>query len=160
MGNKGGARLQPAVLLNPGKFNIQLESVKSCESIVLNNIYFHPNTYVFRNVSDDELKHLYNFMKTNDHAIIEIQGYTNCDYYIRREKRFAHLGDEWNFQGSAKKLSKHRAEAVKKILVDKGIDDSRIVVKGFGGDKMIIPHPVNYKESLKNMRVEILILYI
>ncbi|MFH1320339.1 MAG: OmpA family protein [Bacteroidota bacterium] len=157
---RGGGESSTRYLPDQDGFNIKLQNVNSGENIVLNNIYFHPNTSVFRTKSDVELERLFNFIKINDHAVIEIQGYTNGDYYIKKRKQYAHLGDEWNFQGTAKKLSKCRAEVVKKYLVEKGINEERIITRGFGGERMIIPDPVSYVESLKNMRVEILILNI
>ena len=144
----------------PLQIDIKLESMHPGENFVLNNLYFHPNTYAFRRESIAEFESLFNFMKINDQAIIEIQGYTNGNYFIKRDKHFSHLSEEWNFQGTAKKLSQYRAETVKKYLTDNGINEERIKTRGFGGEKMIIPDPINYKESLKNMRVEIQVLKI
>ena len=144
----------------PLEINIKLENVPPGENFVLNNIYFHPNTYAYRRESRAEFKALFNFMKINDRVIIEIQGHTNGNYFIKRDKHFSHLSEEWNFQGTSKKLSQHRAETVKRYLTDNGINEERIVTRGFGGEKMIISNPINYKESLKNMRVEIQVLKI
>jgi len=49
---------------------------------------------------------------------------------------------------------------VREYLMSAGINPERIVAKGYGGDKMIIPNPITYEESLVNMRVEIVILEI
>lgn len=57
-----------------------------------------------------------------------------------------------------KKLSIHRAEAIKKYLVEKGITAQRIVTKGYGGDHMIIPNARSMEAIQKNVRVEVLLL--
>ena len=139
-------------------FQVKLKKVNAGTNIRLNNIYFHPNTYVFRKGAEKDLEKLLVFLKLNEHTKIEIQGHTNGSYYIKPGKQCSHLGDAWNFQGTSKKLSKYRAEAVKDYLVKDGIDAGRIFIKGIGGDKMVIGHPVTYEESLVNMRVEFLIL--
>lgn len=55
------------------------------------------------------------------------------------------------------KLSKARAEAVKKYLVDKGINSTRIETNGFGEDKPIAPNTTPAGRE-KNRRVEFTII--
>jgi OOP family OmpA-OmpF porin len=54
-------------------------------------------------------------------------------------------------------LSQKRAEAVVKYLVDKGVDKSRLIAKGYGPDKPIADNK-DAKGKQKNRRVEFVIL--
>jgi len=129
-------------------------------NIVLNNIYFHPNTYVFRSGADAELERLLAFLRGNVNARVEIQGHTNGDYRVKSKSQYAHLGKEWNFSGSSVKLSKLRASAVRNYLTAHGIDAQRLSVTGLGGKYMLIEDPADRQDRLVNMRVEIVILEI
>jgi len=129
-------------------------------NIVLNDIYFHPNTHVFRNGADQELERLLNFLKDNVKARVEIQGHTNGDYRVKPQPGYGHLGEEWNYKGSSQKLSKLRAKEVQNFLINNGIDSDRLSSVGLGGKNMIIAYPVDYEDRLVNMRVEIVILEI
>ena len=55
--------------------------------------------------------------------------------------------------GSAKKLSKFRAETIYSFLVRKGIDPSRIEIKGWGGNKML--YDKHDSRANLNVRVEV-----
>ena len=55
------------------------------------------------------------------------------------------------------KLSQQRAEAVKKALVESGVNKMRIKTKGFGGAKPIVKNDTE-KNKRKNRRVEFIIL--
>ncbi len=56
------------------------------------------------------------------------------------------------------KLSQARANSVRQYLAGKGIEESRIEIKGWGCSKMIYPIPKNDYEASTNRRVEIQIL--
>jgi outer membrane protein OmpA-like peptidoglycan-associated protein len=55
--------------------------------------------------------------------------------------------------GSAKKLSKARADVIARWLVEQGIDKKRMDIKGWGGKKMV--YKKNDAMAGKNVRVEI-----
>ncbi|MCI5054803.1 MAG: OmpA family protein, partial [Flavobacteriales bacterium] len=133
-------------------------SLKAGENFVLNDIYFHPGTYAFKEKSYGTLKELAKFMHTNDLAQIEIQGHTNGKGVVKKNPRKAHLGPEWNFSGNEKKLSKLRAEAVKHYLRNDGISEERLATVGLGAKKMLYPQPRNKRERDANKRVEVSIL--
>src|SRR5690606_39456412 len=72
---------------------------------------------------------------------IEIQGHTDDVG-----------GREFNLE-----LSERRAESVKRYLVEKGIDESRIKTSGFGPDRPIDPAKTS-KARAKNRRIEFKVL--
>lgn len=137
---------------------VLLEPLKEGEAFILKSIYFHPNTYALRRESAAELQKLLTYLANNENVTIEIQGHTNGDHHIPRNKAYEGLGEEWNFKGSAKELSMKRAEAIKKYLVTNGVPESRLVPKGYGGKAPIIKDPQNNDEGQMNIRVEVLIL--
>ncbi len=128
------------------------------EKIVSHNIYFQPNTPVLKDKSKAELEKIKQFLKENDNITIEIQGHTNGNRRIKKDRRFSHLNGEWNFSGTAKELSQLRAEKVKKYLEENGVNPNQMTAKGYGGDKMIVENPKNMKEAMKNIRVEIVVI--
>ncbi len=136
-------------------YEITLTPYRAHENFVLRNIYFHPNTPVFKTQSSNELAELYSYMKNNSAVIISIEGHTNSNRYISKDDKRTRIGGEWAFHGTAKKLSKKRAEEVKIFLTKKGIDATRINTKGWGGRKELYPDATTLSESMKNMRVEI-----
>ena len=97
-------------------------------------------------------------MTDNPSVKIEIQGHTNGDNKIYKNKAYENLGEEWNFKGSSKTLSLKRAEAIKKYLINNGIDSERLIPVGQGGHKPIIEHPETMEDGQRNIRVEVVIL--
>jgi outer membrane protein OmpA-like peptidoglycan-associated protein len=135
-----------------------LEPLNIGDNFIMKSIYFHPNTFALRKESAGDLQKLLNFMLDHPLIVIEIQGHTNGDNKIFKNKAYEQLGDEWNFQGSSKKLSMHRSEAIKKYLVNNGISEDRLVAVGKGGDKPIIENPETMEDGQRNIRVEVIIL--
>jgi len=140
------------------KLTILMEPLKAGDNFVMKSIYFYPNTYALKKESADELQKLFDFLSENENVTIEIQGHTNGDHHIIKNKAYASLGEEWNFQGSAKELSQKRAEAIKTYLENNGIKQDRLKPKGYGGKKPIIKDPQDNEEGQMNIRVEIVIL--
>lgn len=146
--------------VNPdsGIFDVFLKPLKVGDNFVMNNIYFHPNTYALRKDSEKELNYLLNYLIEHPGVKIELQGHTNGSNRCKRNKAYKSKGPEWNFSGSAKKLSHYRAEAIKKYLVKKGVPKQNIVTRGYGGERMIIENPKTLEAIEKNIRVEVVIL--
>ncbi len=138
--------------------DVLLEPFKEGETFVMKTIYFFPNTYALKKSSGEELEKLVHFLHNNPSIRIEIQGHTNADHHIAKNKAYKSLGEEWNFEGSAKLLSQKRAETIKKFLETNGIDANRLEAKGYGGKKPIIKDPQNNEEGQMNIRVEVSIL--
>ena len=131
--------------------DVDLTPLKEGDNFVMDNIYFHPNSYYLKGGSQEELDKLFSYLKSSIGTTIEIQGHTNGSKRIKGSYKS-------NFKGSAKKLSQMRAEKIKKYLVDKGISSERISSIGYGGSKPIFPKPKNQAQANKNIRVEVLIL--
>ena len=142
------------------EFEIKLNPFAEGDNFVLNNIYFHTNTPVIKKDSNKELEQLYQYMKNNTDAIISIEGHTNSNRFIQKDKRRQRMGGKWAFHGTAKKLSKNRANEVRSYLSKKGIDGERVKTKGWGGNKELYPNAKTLDQSYKNMRVEVVILKI
>jgi outer membrane protein OmpA-like peptidoglycan-associated protein len=142
------------------ELELKLQPLVAGENFILRNIYFHANTPVIKNESGKELEKLYTFMKNNPEAVISIEGHTNSNHHIGHDSRREQIGGKWAFHGSAKKLSKFRADEVRIYLSKKGVDSARIKTKGWGGDRELYPNARTLDESSKNMRVEVVIIKI
>lgn len=139
-------------------FDIMMDALKEGQNFVLKSIYFYPNTYALKKESMNELQKLLSFMENNESFKIEVQGHTNGDNRIYKNDAYNHLGEEWNFKGSSKKLSQKRAETIKSFLEVNGITTNRVSATGFGGSKPIVKYPETMEEGQQNIRVEIAIL--
>ncbi len=140
-------------------FFLRLRSLDKGEKIVLRRIYFHPNTYAFRDQSRSSLEALYRYMQQRPKAVIEIQGHTASDQTIENiNPLYKDKGPAWKFTGTAKELSLLRAKAVKEELVEMGIDPERLRTKGFGASRKMVKDARSRREEKKNMRVEVRIL--
>jgi len=143
----------------PSVYDYYLLRVKKGDKFIMNNIYFHPNTYALKDESSNELNKMLSYLQDHPGIRIEIQGHTagNTDVrYVKEE--YVGKSPEWTFTGSARSLSKLRAETVAKYLIDRGIEEGRLRSRGFGADQMLIRNPKSEAERRKNMRVEAAIL--
>jgi outer membrane protein OmpA-like peptidoglycan-associated protein len=139
--------------------SLMLERVRKGDYIEMDRVDFLKNASIMTPASEDELKELVAMMEENPNYHIRVHGHTNGN-----EKRdVITLGSSTNlfaidqgnkrFRTSGKELSKHRAEVVKKYLVNNGISDHRISVKGDGGSQMI--HGKGSTLAGSNDRIEI-----
>jgi outer membrane protein OmpA-like peptidoglycan-associated protein len=132
--------------------------VTAGDRLVLNNVFFYNNTYAFKPGSNEELNQLVLFLKGNPEVNVEIQGHTNSSTDdIKPDPQFKNQSPEWNFRGSAFKLSEKRAEAVRDYLIKYGIDKRRLSAIGYGDTQKRV-YSTTFEESEKNMRVEILVV--
>ena len=111
-----------------------------CPVITTLRINFDFNKYNVKKIYYPEIEKIAKILKANPKLKIEIDGYTD------------NIGSKaYNL-----KLSKKRAEAIKKVLVNVyHIDPSRIVVKGFGEDYPLVPNTTSTNRTL-NRRAEII----
>jgi outer membrane protein OmpA-like peptidoglycan-associated protein len=115
--------------------------------VIKDKIFFEYNKATIKKESFQLLDDVASTIKAYPRIkLIEIGGHTD------------HAGSEKYNQD----LSQRRAESVRKYLIDKGIDEGRLVAKGYGESKPKVPLPEDGKETEegaeKNRRVEFNIL--
>lgn len=123
------------------EMNLYLVPIEKGQNFVFNNIFFDFNDFKLLEKSKPELERLYNTMSSNKSLKILISGHTDD------------VGsDEFNYD-----LSIKRASSVKSYLIDKGISDDRISIKGHGSKKPLAIGQDD-KSRKMNRRVELTIL--
>jgi OOP family OmpA-OmpF porin len=105
---------------------------------VVKGITFEYKKWDIKEEFDSNLSNIVDVLQKNPHMNIRIEGHTD------------NIGSmEYNID-----LSQKRAQAVKDYLVEKGIDESRVSIIGFGYKKPIAPNDTEEGRSL-NRRAEI-----
>jgi outer membrane protein OmpA-like peptidoglycan-associated protein len=122
---------------------LRLDRVRKGDYIEMDGVKFFHNTALLTPGSERELDELYVMMEENQGYQVRLHGHTNG----KETRDIVSIGKSTDFfnpnddnaksHGSAKELSLLRAELVKSYLINKGIDASRIGVKGEGGTQMI-----------------------
>lgn len=123
--------------------NILLEPVEVNQKLRFKNVHFKSNTAELEAISFVELEELFLFLKNNDRVKVEISGHTDA------------TGNE----GLNKLLSQQRADAVAGYLIKKGIDKSRLIVRGYGATQPVADNETEYGKA-KNRRTEMTIIAI
>lgn len=124
-------------LKRSGKVTYNNKALQEGDDIVMNNIQFEVNSAVLLPAGKAELEKLVALMKQNMSMEILLSGHTSSE-------------------GSAalnRELSLKRVRSCKDYLAGKGIDESRITIKGYGPDKPIAPNDSETNRA-KNRRVE------
>ncbi len=141
----------------------ELARHKVGEMLTMYHVYFYTDAAIMKPESKFELNSLLGMLKENDKLEIRIHGHTNgnaAGKIIRLsedDKNYFSVGaDNVEGMGSAKELSKARAEVIAQWLIDQGISKKRMDIKAWGGKKMI--YKKNDPMAGKNVRVEIEIL--
>ncbi|GAA0893883.1 hypothetical protein GCM10009122_35630 [Fulvivirga kasyanovii] len=130
--------------------------------VVMYNVYYYNDAAVMRPESRYEVNSLVEMMKENPNYKIRIHGHTNGKSPGKiitmgdSEGFFALSDDNKEGFGSAKQLSKERAEIIKSYLVKEGIAADRMEVKAWGGRRML--YDKFSTQAKHNVRVEIEIL--
>jgi outer membrane protein OmpA-like peptidoglycan-associated protein len=102
--------------LHPYIKDVPLKRINVGEIVVLKNIFFETNSFELKEESVVELNKLRDFLQKNKSVKIELSGHTD------------NIGsDSYN-----QKLSENRANSVKEFLLTQGLQDVRIVSKGYG----------------------------
>ncbi len=137
-----------------------LHRFKKGDVIVMYNVYFYRDAAIMRSESLYELNALADMLNENSNYKVTIHGHTNGNApgkIIRSDEEsknfFSLKGNLEEDFGTAKKLSFYRASTIKQWLMQEGIAEDRMEVKGWGGKKMI--HDKNSSQAAKNVRVEI-----
>lgn len=140
--------------------NLDLERLGRGEIAVMWNVLFFKDAAIMRPDSKDELSSLLAMLKENEKSKVRIHGHTNGNSHGKllhlnlEDKDFFSLsGNHMEDVGSARKLSEYRAYTIQHYLMDQGIDESRLEIKGWGGKKMMFDK--HDEQARKNVRVEI-----
>jgi outer membrane protein OmpA-like peptidoglycan-associated protein len=121
---------------------ILLSKIQQHSNMVFNGIEFEGDNAVFLTSAYSSLKDLLAFMIDNPDVKILIKGYVNDP------------GTLWGYSRDMN-LSKERAKAVYKYLLDGGVNKSRMDWKGFANNNMIYPHANTVEQMQANRRVEV-----
>lgn len=142
--------------------HFEMQRLRKGDIQVLHNVYFYNDAAIMLPDSKFELNSLLALMRDNPNYIVRLNGHTNGAY----RGRIISLGKDREYfsitegadksSGSARKLSKKRAEIIKEWLIDQGISSSRMQVKGWGGRKPM--YDVRGTNARKNARVEVEII--
>ena len=101
--------------------NSTMQNLQEGKRLILRNIFFDYNLATLRSRSKHELNKLYEFMKNNPSAKIQVSGHTD-----------SRGDDAYNLR-----LSQDRAQAVVDYLVRNGIESSRLTAVGYGETRPI-----------------------
>lgn len=139
----------------------KLERLKKGDVSVMYDVSFFKDAVIMLPRSQEELDELVSMMNTNQAYKIKIHGHTNGN----NKRKIIALGKTRNYfnvqgsdqkNGSAKELSKQRAEAVRNYLIEHGIDKSRMEIMAWGGLNMLVGE--GSASAKLNDRIEIEIL--
>ncbi len=156
--------LQPFIALVGNYYMIKFDMVRLHKGDIatLYNVYFYNDAAVMMPESKYELNSLLQMMKDNPNYRVRLHGHTNGSAH----GKLITMGDSRNFFeitsdvkrgiGSARDLSRERAEVIREWLIANGIAADRMEVKAWGGSRMI--HDKNSVHARKNVRVEVEVL--
>lgn len=125
------------LLKRSGKISYNNKALKEGDNLILNYIQFAVNSAALLSEGKSELDKLAQLMQQNPTMEILLTGHTSSE-------------------GSAvinRELSLKRVRSCKDYLSQKGIDESRITIRGFGPDQPIAPNDTETNRA-KNRRVE------
>ena len=108
------------------------------KAIVLDNIYYDLNKADIRSDATPELDKLVKILKDNPTIRIELSSHTD-----------SRSSDDYNLT-----LSQQRAQSAVDYLVSQGIAADRLVAKGYGETKLLVPNAQTEEEHQTNRRTE------
>ncbi len=125
------------------------------------NVFYYKDAAVMRPESKYELNSLLTMMQENRNLKIMIHGHVNGKHAgpiisTTENNLFELSANNPKGFGSAKELSKQRAETIRDFLIENKIQPERMEIKAWGGKRMI--HDKNSTKAKENVRVEIEIL--
>ncbi len=139
-----------------------LERLKKGDRAILYNVYFDNDAAIMRPESVYELNSLVQMMNDNEDYRIRLHGHTNDRYYGKMilpgpsREFFKITDDAVEKDGTAKGLSKERAETIRQYLIDHGVKGDRVEIKAWGGKKPLYDRVG--ENAVKNVRVEVEVL--
>jgi OmpA-OmpF porin, OOP family len=137
-----------ALELKPGSFGHNLAgylgsgaAVASAKPVVLENLNFETGSITLTSGSRQTVNDLAAILKGYPSAQVRLDGYTDDIGEVEENKN----------------LSKARADAIKKMLVQSGIEPRRVVTAGYGQEKPIASNDTEEGRA-KNHRLELVVL--
>lgn len=124
--------------------SIDIDNTPNIGDITLLNVYFDFDKYILKSESFKAIKRVAKLMKAFPTMVIEISGHTDS---INRSK-----DPNYNIT-----LSELRAQEVKKALVKEGIEDFRIIARGYGETRPIADNSTEEGRA-RNRRTEFTII--
>ncbi len=119
-----------------------LERIEKNKIFVMENIYYDLDEYYIRDDAALELDKLVTILRDNPELKIELSSHTDD-----------RAPDDYNM-----KLSERRAKSAVEYIVSQGIGKDRLVAKGYGETKLIIPNAQTEEQHQINRRTEFKIL--
>lgn len=141
--------------------NFDLARYHKGDISTLYNVYFFNDAALMLPESKYELTSLLQLMNENQNYRIRLHGHTNGNYTgkiltMGSNNNFFSLEGAKQGMGTAKDLSRSRAEVIRDYLVSNGVDPSRMEIKAWGGKRPLYNR--NSANAKKNVRVEVEIL--
>jgi outer membrane protein OmpA-like peptidoglycan-associated protein len=138
----------------------QLERLKKGDVSVMYHVAFYKDAVVMLPQSKPEMDELVNMMKDNPNYRIKIHGHCNGNntrkiIALGSTKNYFNIQGSDELNGSAKELSKLRAEAVQSYLVDNGVTKDRTSVYAWGGLNMLVPETGTSAKLNDRIEIEI-----
>jgi outer membrane protein OmpA-like peptidoglycan-associated protein len=140
----------------------ELVRLQKGDIAVMYNVYFFKDAAIMRPESRYEVNSLLDMLNENPKYKIRLHGHTNGGAtgkvisMAKDSQNFFSLNDTKDGFGSAKQLSQERADIIRKYMLSKGVDPSRIEIKAWGGKRPI--HDKHSPRAQENVRVEVEIL--
>lgn len=128
-------------IFKPYTIEVLLQPIETNSQIELKNIFYETNSAILSQSSFSELEKVFEFLKQNPNLKIEIGGHTD------------NVGERSYNQV----LSQKRAQNVVDYLVQKGIQSSRIIAKGYADTQPIVPNSSDDNRA-KNRRTVLKII--
>ena len=132
---------KPVVIQKDQPTIVDFGLLKKGMTLRFQNIYFESGKATLKPESYPILDEIVKLLKEHPNVIVEIQGHT----------------DDVGSEAFNLKLSQKRAEAVRQYLIDHGIEPDRLIAKGYGESKPLVPN-TSPENRAKNRRVEFVIL--
>ncbi len=119
-----------------------LEKLEKDKIFVMENIYYDLDRYEIRDDAALELDKLVTILKDNPEIKIELSSHTDD-----------RQTDQYNLR-----LSERRARAAVDYIATQGIDQTRMIARGYGESKLLIPNATTEEQHQVNRRTEFKII--
>jgi outer membrane protein OmpA-like peptidoglycan-associated protein len=121
--------------------NVDVVELSVGDAVVLQHIQFEYNSAALTDDSQTGIQMLADFLQRNPELKVELAGHT----------------DDVGSATYNLKLSSERAEVVRNALIDKDIEEFRLVAKGYGATKPLVPNDSEEHRAM-NRRTEMIII--